>query len=96
MDAQSVIPIIEKEMIKNLHFPKEDVLFSIDDRISRSTDLQRAIALGNIEHQKVEILFQDIEGVKKVETTIWGVTDKEVILKQGSIIPISRIVAIKI
>lgn len=95
MEANTTIPIVEKETISLLHFPKDDVLFSEEDKAQRMKDLDRAITLGNLEHIKVEILFQDIEGLKKVETTIWGVTDKEVILKKGTIIPIRRIVSIK-
>lgn len=49
------------------------------------------MSIGNLEHDKVIILFQDIQGLKKVNTTIWGVTDKEIILKKGVIIPIHRI-----
>ena len=96
MIVDSVIPVVEKEVIKSLHFPSDDVLFSKEDRSSRTNDLKNAISLGNLEHQKVKILFQDIEGLKKVETTIWGVTDIEVILKQGAIIPIARIVKINL
>ena len=87
---------VEKESIASLHFPKEDVLFAVEDIHSRKQNLDRAIALGNLEHQKVKILFQDIEGLKQVETTIWGYTEKEVILKKGVIIPVKRIVDINI
>ncbi len=96
MIVNSFIPTVEKEVIKSLHFPSDDVLFSKQDRDIRTNDLKNAIALGNLEHQKVKIIFQDIEGLKQVETTIWGVTDREVILKQGAIIPISRIVKINL
>ncbi len=96
MNSQSIIPKVEKEVIKSLHFPKDDVLFSKEDRLIRNNDLKSAISLGNLEHQKVKILFQDIEGLKQVETTIWGVTDREIILKQGAIIPIVRIVKINL
>ena len=96
MIANSKIPVIEKEEIKSLHFPSDDVLFSKEDRSIRANDLKNSIALGNLEHQKVKIIFQDIEGIKQVETTIWGVTDREIILKQGAIIPIVRIVKINL
>tara|TARA_X000000950_G_C13317954_1_gene419371 strand:- start:54 stop:347 length:294 start_codon:yes stop_codon:yes gene_type:complete len=96
MNNYPIVPKVEKEVIKSLHFPKDDVLFSKEDRLIRTHDLKSAISLGNLEHQKVKILFQDIEGLKQVETTIWGVTDREIILKQGSIIPIARIVKINL
>lgn len=96
MITDTIIPIVEKEVIKSLHFPSDDVLFSKEDRNARASDLKNAISLGNLDHLKVKILFQDIEGLKRVDTTIWGLTDREVILKQGSIIPIVRIVKINL
>jgi hypothetical protein len=83
--------LIDKEEIAQLHFPKEDVLFEKEDLDDRCKKLNNALSIGNLEHAKVTILFQDIEGLKKVDTTIWGVTDKEIILKKGVIIPIHRI-----
>ena len=81
------IQIIEKEQIQFLKFPKEDVLKAAEEKQNRSVDLGRALYLGNLEQEKVRITFQDDSGLKRVETTIWGVTDKSVILKRSSIIP---------
>lgn len=83
--------VINKEEIKFLQFPKEEVLRSKRERHERCLTLRRAMSLGNLEHEKVGILFIDNEGFKKVETTIWGVTDKSVILKESTIIPLERI-----
>lgn len=88
------VQAVEKEQIKFLTFPKNDVLEKRKDQIDRILDLQRALFLGNLEHQKVKIVFVDNQGLKKVETTIWGITDKEVILKQSTIIPLERIISI--
>jgi len=96
MGLNSVIPKIIKEEIRFLHFPEEDVLFSMEDKQTRNQNLKHAISLGNLEHEKIKIIFQDIEGVKEAETTIWGITDRDVILKQGTIIPIHRIVQINL
>jgi uncharacterized protein (UPF0248 family) len=96
MGLKYVIPKIIKEEIKFLHFPEEDVLFSLEDKQTRGQNLKHAISLGNLEHQKIKIIFQDIEGIKEAETTIWGITDRDVILKQGTIIPIHRIVQINL
>lgn len=82
---------IEKENINSLRFPTTDVLedrFAISQRLS---DLQRAQALGNLEHGKTRIFFEDSHSKKVVETTIWGVTDNRIILKKGVGIPINRI-----
>ena len=61
----------------------------------RNIDLERAMKLGNLEHNKIKIVFEDSEGLKQVETTVWGGTDKRVILKQAILIPIHRIHEIK-
>ena len=82
---------IEKENITGLHFPEEDVLTSKDDLKLRAASLDRALKLGNLEHNKIKIIFEDATGLKQVETTVWGVTDKRVILKQGVVIPIHRV-----
>ncbi|CAL2091161.1 hypothetical protein [Tenacibaculum sp. 190524A02b] len=85
---------IEKEQIKFLTFPKEEVLNKKNEQTNRFLALQRGMYLGNLEREKVKIVFVDDAGLKKVETTIWGVTDKSVILKQSTIIPLERIMAI--
>lgn len=94
MSPNMNIQPIEKEQIKFLTFPKEDVLEKRKDQIDRVLELKRALSLGNLERHKVKIVFVDNKGFKKVETTIWGITDKEVILKQSTIIPLERIISI--
>ncbi len=83
--------MIEKEKIETLKFPHEEVLTDKDLIKERETELNRALALGNLEHTKIKIYFEDDQSRKLVETTVWGVTDKRVILKQGVVIPINRV-----
>ena len=87
---------IDKENISGLKFPDTDVLKNKDDIKMRVTHLERALKLGNLEHNKIKIVFEDNEGIKQVDTTVWGVTDKRVILKQGVVIPIHRIHEVKV
>lgn len=87
--------LIEKEAIANLHFPDEDVLKTKEEKTFRTADLNTAMSLGNLEHSKIRIYFEDDTSPKVVDTTVWGVTDKRVILKQSIVIPINRIVRIK-
>ncbi|HRG37034.1 MAG TPA: hypothetical protein PK289_00740 [Bacteroidia bacterium] len=86
---------VQKEMISGFRFPDKEVLTSKDDMKIRLADLERALKLGNLEHNKIKIVFEDTDGIKQVETTVWGVTDKRVILKQGIMIPIHRIYEIR-
>ena len=85
---------IAKELVDGLHFPDEDVLASESDRKLRRSALERAMTLGNLEHIKFKIYFEDGQSKLFVDTTIWGVTDETVILKQGLTIPAKRIVNI--
>ncbi|MCB0401574.1 MAG: hypothetical protein KDD41_05785 [Flavobacteriales bacterium] len=87
--------LFAKENISELKFPKNDVLLNESDRIERQKRVSRAMTLGNTSKSKVKIVFEDAEGIKTVETTIWGVTDNNVILKRTTIIPINRIHQIK-
>ena len=82
---------IAKEKIETLKFPNDEVLKDKDLIKEREMELNRALALGNLEHTKIKLYFEDDQSRKLVETTVWGVTDKRVILKQGVVIPINRV-----
>lgn len=87
---------IEKEEVENLKFPSTEVLNDNEKITERRSELDRALTLGNMEHAKIRIYFEDDSSCKVVETTVWGVTDKRVILKQGVVIPIHRVHSVKI
>ena len=87
---------IEKEEIENLKFPSTEVLLDIEKRKERLAELDKALTLGNREHSKIRIYFEDDSSCKVVETTVWGITDKRVILKQGVVIPIHRVHSVKL
>lgn len=84
--------LIQKEDIPQLTFPKVEVLNDPLEIQQRFNDLNRALSLGNLEHSKIKIYFEDNLSKKVVETTVWGLTDQRVILKQGNVIPINRII----
>lgn len=86
---------IDKEAVSGLRFPDQDVLTDKEAANMRYADLQRALSLGNLEHSKIKIYFEDDTSSKMVDTTVWGLTDKRVILKQGAVIPIHRVYKVK-
>ena len=90
----TTIQHIEKEEIKNLSFPKDEVLKTKKEQADRAVILKRALSLGNLEQVKVKILFEDSIGVKQVETTIWGLTTTGVILKESTVVPLNRILMV--
>ena len=96
MDSLAQSPkTIEKEQVSKLTFPKNDVLDNTAEKLMRSSDIEQAMRLGNIERYKVKIIFEDKEDVKMVHTTIWAVTEKRIALKAGVMIPVHRIHSIK-
>ena len=58
--------LIEKENIKVLVFPKTDVLHSAEEIKQRFFELNRALILGNIEHEKTKIYFEDNSSKKEL------------------------------
>lgn len=79
---------IEKEEIKALKFGDSEVLEDKKDITIRSRKLKRAEQLGNAYKTKAKIAFKSIEGLFRVETTVWAATEKFVSLKGGVLIPI--------
>lgn len=94
--SQDDFELIEKEAVSKLNFPPDEVLKKHDQITLRKHELKQAIALGNLEHQKVKVFFEDEVGRKYVHTTIWAVTEEAVVLKQNSVIPIHRIIKLEI
>jgi hypothetical protein len=92
----STFALVEKEVIADLHFPTTEVLKSEKEALALKMELGRAIALGNLEHHKVKIYFEDDKKKRVVNTTIWAVTDTAIVLKQNVVIPIKRIYKLEI
>lgn len=92
--TSETITTIEKEAIPALKFPNEPVERSADQTKLLFHKLRRSMVLGNIHRVKMKIVFEDDESRKEVRTTIWAVGDKNIVLKKGVTIPISRIVDI--
>jgi hypothetical protein len=79
---------VNKELIPQFTFVKEDVLTTDELIQHRMNELQKAMIYGNTYKGKVSIVFETIDGPKCVETTIWHAGEKNIMLKGGVIIPI--------
>ena len=86
---------IEKEEVSELTFPRVDVIGTMAKRMIRSSTVLQAMRLGNLDRFKVKIIFEDDEDVKMVDTTIWSVTEKMLVLKAGIMIPVHRVHSVK-
>ena len=83
--------LIEKETINGLKFVQKDVLTHKDEIVHRKKELERAATMGNTDHTKVKLIFNTLDGLKEVETTIWAVTEQYVTLKGDTQVPIHAI-----
>jgi hypothetical protein len=88
--------IIPKERIPTLRFPRQPLMLSDTERRAILHNMEEATRLGNSEHGKCRIVFQDDEGLKAVETTIWTYDPDNIVLKYGMVIPVSRVVSVDI
>jgi uncharacterized protein (UPF0248 family) len=87
---------IPKESLDQCEFPSQEVLSDTQAIAERKKMLERATSMGNTEQTKFKIIFQDDQGVKQVETTIWATGDQNISLKHGNTIPIHRIHEVRI
>ena len=46
--------------------------------------------------EKIKLTFETTDGLKQVETTIWAVTEKNVVLKGGKFIPTKAITKVEV
>lgn len=84
-------PLIAKEAIPLLKFPRTDVLSDPEARKERAEKLYKAMLLGNGHKVKVKIVFDDVEGTKAVETTVWETSEDNVLLKGGANLPVHAV-----
>lgn len=90
------ITTVQKEQLNSLKFFKNEAISETVHQRLRKFDLDRALILGNIDHNKVTIIFKTEDGsLLQVNTTIWAVTEDYVALKGGVHIPIKAIVDLK-
>lgn len=81
---------IEKEEVINYHFAPVDLR---NTKVTKEK-LERAVRLGNEFKSKTYITFQTDEGPKRIETTVWTLTDEFIQIKGGVSIPLKSLVDI--
>lgn len=83
--------LIEKEEVVNHRFVDVD---KKDTQITREK-LVRALKLGNDHKGKTKIYFLTEDGPKKIETTIWTLSDSYIQIKSSVSIPIKSLIDLK-
>jgi hypothetical protein len=87
--------ILKKEDLAHVHFTHNEVISDQGQKHLLMSELIRAQSLGNLEKNKVKIIFHLQDGTKgEVETTVWGVGEHHLMLKGGIHIPIRAIESI--
>jgi hypothetical protein len=90
------VNLIDKNEVANIHWPSEDFYNNKDKKQNVLAKLRVALFLGNIEKTKCRIYFRDFVSVKMIETTIWAICEKNILIKSGMWIPIGRIIEVDI
>lgn len=87
-EKSAVIELINKEDIANYK-----VIKAAEDRSEElRTKLSNALRLGNEFKSKCSIAFQTTEGAKRIETTLWTLTDSYLQIKNGVVIPLNSLI----
>jgi len=84
------VELIEKEEVINYHFAEADAK---NYHVTKD-QLERAVRLGNEFKSKTYITFQTNEGPKRIETTVWTLTDEYIQIKGGVSIPLKSLIEI--
>jgi hypothetical protein len=79
-----------------MHFAKYDVLRNRLQQHLRKSDLQRAMQLGCMEHEPVNLVFTTEEGRQlQVKSLVLAVSDDFVLLQGGRFLPVKAISGIE-
>ncbi|PVH27035.1 hypothetical protein [Sphingobacterium corticibacter] len=82
--------LIEKEEIEQYKFVPAEV-----DRTKEfASKLSDALRLGNEFKSKTAMTFMTEDGPKRVETTVWSLTEKYIVLKASVLIPMRSLIDI--
>lgn len=82
--------LINKEELVNYKIVKA----TEDHSIELDLKLKNALRLGNEFKSKSTIVFQTSEGPKKIETTVWTLTEGYLQIKNGVVIPLNSLIDI--
>jgi len=83
------------ELIAKEDIPKYKLArASVDHSHDLHDKLVNAARLGNEFKGKAVITFQTIEGPKRVETTVWTVTEEALQIKNGIVLPLNALLDI--
>lgn len=83
-----IAELINKEELVNYKIVKAPE----DHSVALNLKLKNALRLGNEFKSKSTIVFQTSEGPKRVETTVWTLTEGYLQIKSGLVIPLNSLI----
>lgn len=84
------VQTIEKESVGEYKIIPAEV----DNTATLYSKLLSAQRLGNEFKSKTTIVFQTEDGPKRIETTVWSLTERYIQIKNGILIPLKAIVEV--
>lgn len=91
MENQMVVELIDKENL----YQYKIIEASTDHSLELQSKLKNALRLGNEFKSKTSITFMTQEGPKRIETTVWSLTDKYLQIKGGILLPLKSLITIE-
>ncbi|MBE8721328.1 hypothetical protein [Sphingobacterium pedocola] len=83
--------LIEKEEIGKYKIIPAD----INRVVELNQKLSNAQRLGNEFKSKVSIIFQTEDGPKRVDTTVWSLTERHIQIKNGVLLPLNALISVE-
>ncbi len=85
---------VDKDQLKECAFKNLAGMHTEYELAERNRRLYLAMLMGNNFESKVKITFNTLDGYCEVNSVIWATTEKYVLLKGGSCIPLEAIVTV--
>jgi hypothetical protein len=83
-----VYPLVPKEELLQLIFPKNEVLECPKKIKERAEKLSNAVLQGRFFYKKADLIIETEDGLVMVHANIWEATDVNVLLMGGIAIPV--------
>ncbi|OSY87950.1 hypothetical protein WH52_07870 [Tenacibaculum holothuriorum] len=88
------VNVDEREHERALKFPKINVLDQRIDQVNELLKFKRAFFLENSNREMLKIYVTDNSGLHKIETSVWTISEKGIIIKNDTVVPFGDIVAV--
>jgi hypothetical protein len=87
-------PLVDDKKLKLLEFPVINVLEHEIEKVNEFIRQRKVFFLRNLNKEKFQIFYTDHSGLRKVEASVWTLSEKAIILRNTKVVPFSNIVAV--